>query len=379
MRRDFLVLGITLVMILICAIRMLHSDIEPRYDQRFIQYQFDLRQYPQFSDGIVSLIIVGLYNRLWSLEPAVLNAHIRILAMSLYMLAGYLLLTVRPNRPGLSLLFILLLLTSGFPFLWLSSELFVGAFLMLTVWSIMRRLPFPVFAFFLTCFALTKPDLIFTGILIGLYVVHKNTFPSESKWLQTAILATSVSILVLPAIIQHGLNTNRMQNSFEQHYAALVVRHQIIQPTPDPWTETEKFIQPIWGQHTSLLSMVRSDPARYFDFLLLSLGQTSRNIMLPNILLLLPIWALSFKHSNHKMAKDLSLLILCGFIPITLFSFGHVRYFARFYPILLFLPYLFLAEAPIQRRRIYPWLMGTLVVQSVLFSFVFWLGEWFPD
>lgn len=366
-------------MILICAIRILSSDIEPRYDQKFIQYQFGLDQYPEFSDGIVSLIIVGLYNRLWSLEPAVLNAHIRILAMSLYMIAGLLLFTVRPNRPGLSILCILLLLTSCFPFLWLSSELFVGAFLMLTLWSVMRRLPFTVFAFFLTCFALTKPDLIFTGVLIGLYVVHRGVLSSERRWLQTGILATSVSILILPAVFQHGLNADRMQNSFEQHYAALVARHQIAQPTPDPWTETEQFIQPIWGQHTSLLSEIKSDPLRYFDFLLLSLGQTSRNIMLPNIFLVLSVWAFSFKRTDHKIVKDLSLLILCGFIPITLFSFGHIRYFARFYPVFLFLPYLLLAETPPRSRRIHPWLMGTLAIQSVLFSFIFSVGEWFPD
>ncbi len=133
-----------------------------------------------------------------------------------------------------------------------------------------------------------------------------------------------------------------------------------------------------------MIDLINSDRRRYFDFLMLSLGQAIINAVRSNIVWLIPMTVYSFYRLRDRKLQIVMLLFLLGFIPIQLIAFTHVRYLARFYPLFLYLIYAYLADlAPEQnqraRRLITGGLYALLALQTVQ-SFPVWsTGEWFPD
>lgn len=379
----------TILVIVVYGIIIWNSTAELKFDQKkLLNYTFTPADYPEFESGITSRLLVGLYNRVDDWEPVTSNAHIRAVAMVLYVLAGYLLFTAAPAGDArTSLLFMLLLWTSRYPFLWLSSELFAGAFLMLIFWSILRKHPFAVTALFVALFAFSKPDLIFTGSAVGLFLAYTSDTSWRPRLINAALLLAILTAFLLPGLVQDGpaylQSQGRALYSFRQHYAALVQNHQMTTVRPDPWAEWEPYFLPVWGPSESIVELVTARPDLYLDFLFLSAARSLRNFVSANLIFLIPVWAYAMAKISHRKIQITSLLLLIGFLPITLLSFTHVRYIARFYPLLLVPIYWYLNEyrdrGDRTRRFMFLYLLALLGLQLYQLLAVLPSGHWFPD
>jgi hypothetical protein len=403
--RKYILLIITMIFIVVYAEKIMHAKVEPVFDQKkLLEYTLSYEEYPAFESGLTSSLLVGLYNVLSSSSIVPSNAHVRIIAMFMYLLSGWILFSTfsEHNTFVFSLLFMLLLFTSRFPFLWLSSELFAGAFLMLLLCSVTQSLPFIVISTLASLFMLSKPDLIFSGIVVGFFLAFfcgkKNL---KCRLINVAIFLTIAVVPILPGLLRDGLSYLAPQGraifSFGQHYATMVAKHQMVSVKPDPWLEWEAYFTPVWGQVRTLTCVVLSSPAKYLDFVFLSMAQSIKNFLRSNLFLLLPVSIYGWIKTHHSNLKMVSVLLLSGFIPITLLSFTHTRYIARFYPLFLFIIYLYLTEFKTTKRTvsrlalveftarqqecffILCYLLFVLALQLYQLPPVFAAGHWFPD
>ncbi|MFP4322422.1 MAG: hypothetical protein ACLFTK_08205 [Anaerolineales bacterium] len=345
----------------------------PQFDQRlFVTQVFAPDHYPALTDGISAFLLAGTYNRLaghsFDADLITADTFLKSSAAALFLVAGYLLFTAipRPRQGGTALLCLALILTTRFPFGWLSTEVFAGAFLMLALWSYTRGLPLALTGVFLALFSFSKPDLIFSGGLVAAYLVIQHG-QRTGHWLRGAgIMAFIFGVLLVPALWQHGFASGRTLLSLHQHYAVAVARHQITDPAPDPWAETHRYSDPLWGQHANPFAAIRANPRLYYDYLWLSVGNTAYNIAASGVVWLGLAWAYALWRLQRRDVLIITGLLLLGILPITAFSFMHTRYLTRFYPLLLWAVYLYAAENEAPDRRdqaLSIYLLGLLVFQ----------------
>ncbi|MFC1960912.1 hypothetical protein ACFLYO_09395 [Chloroflexota bacterium] len=392
-------LFMTLFFIIFASVFISNSNIEPVYDQlTAISGQLSLEDYPTFSQGVSTKIVFGLYNFIDDWDPITSNSHIRILIMATYMIAGLLLFsTQKPIREKVMLTIIMqiLLFTSLYAFLWASHEVLAGTFLMLVFWSYFSDKPFALTASFLALFSLAKPDLAFSGGLMGIYLAYESGQTWRQRIMKLGIYIGIMIILCLPGIIHQGavfFEMGRSSFSFFQHYAALIEPHQIT-PSPNPWLHWEVYRDGVLGEGTdSLVSIIARHPRKYYDFLLLSAGQTMVNLVRGKILYLLPLLFIALyqliknKYYGDPKTRNVIIMVIIvslGLVPITLMSFTHVRYMARFYPIVLFVIYTYLLK--VKSHKIYwvgiGYLFLIVILQLPDLKTILWSvgGNWGPD
>ncbi|MBC7815063.1 MAG: hypothetical protein H7175_28150 [Burkholderiales bacterium] len=384
----------TAVLILLCAIRIANTEIAPRMDQNFARTTFQTPENERASSsGPLPHWFAEVYNAIFDWDETASNAGMRIVAMVAFIGAGGLLFTTRSAPLRLSVLFILLLVTSRYPFLWTSHELLGGALAMLILWSMVRKLPFVITAIFVVGFSLVKLDMIFSGALIGLYLAFASAERGLLRLRNLAVLIVLLAAAALPSMTQgnlSALNSSRQVVSFAQHYSALVADHQVAflplprRERPDPWFNFGRYFNPIWGRQNNMIDLVRGDPYRYYDFLFLSLGRSIINLSSSNVLWLFPLAGYGFLRLRDRKLKIVTLLFLLGFIPIQLIAFTHVRYVARFYPLVLYVIYAYLVDRPEDEerraRRIMSGALIALLAYQIFESLPVWsTGEWFPD
>ena len=229
--------------------------------------------------GITSHLIVGLVNFFEPYEPINSNALIRTLAAALYLISGSLLAWSLIKKYFLGIewftLFILLLFTSCFPFLWLSSELFAGTFLMLIMWSIINEYHFAIIAFFVALFSLAKPDLLIPGCALGIFLAFYDRKEFRDKLLSLSIILLMIGAFVIPGLLLKGASflelSSRSFESFCQHYASMTSSHQIIRPVPDPWLECRIYMKSTFGTAQNVPEIIMGNTTGYMDFVFLSL------------------------------------------------------------------------------------------------------------
>lgn len=352
------------------------------WDQTFIGYRLP-GLYPHFESGIVSHLIVGMVNAVVPFDPVSSNTLIRALASTLYLGSAALLAwsVTGPQRPWGFVAFMLLLASSRFPFLWLSSELFAGAFLMLFLWSLVREHPFPVTALLLVFFSLSKADLALPGALIGAYLVFR-TDPL-SVWRRAAILGGMAALLVVPSLFTPSYYAQfggRTWVSFGQHYGELV-RVVQVESGPPGWTAGRMYLDRGFPGTGSVWEAAAAYPRRYIYFVFLSVAESGIRLGLAKVLFLIPIAAFLFLRMRRDWQITV-LLLLTSIVPIVLLSFLHVRYQARFYPLALFVIFAGLHAGSYSRRR-------ELVVAGLLAALLLWQvadllpvlesAHWLPD
>lgn len=383
-RARFFAIALVAILALLSAFLIVrNADIEPVFDQTFISYTFS-EGYPDLESGITSKLIVGTFNAIVPYEPMRSNALLRALAAMLYVLAGGLLAWSLTGHERLWAfpLFMGLLFTSKFPFLWLSSEVFAGALLMLVLWTLVRKHPFAVTGALVVLFAFAKPDLIVPAGLLGFYLAFRNdTMPRLQR---VGIMAGLVTLMVLPGIITVGLeylrSGGRSMASFGQHYAAMIAPHQLT-PPPHPWNEWELYTNnKFFRANGSIGGVISTRPDLYMDFVFLSMSQSIRRMGTSNLLLLLPVAIFCFRALRTEW-KVISLLVLVNLVPIVLLSFLHVRYQARFYPLALFVivgSLSFLAHKK-HEYAVAACLGGLFLYQLLQSAFFYNTAHWFPD
>ncbi|MFC1960249.1 hypothetical protein ACFLYO_06030 [Chloroflexota bacterium] len=392
-------LVLTAVFIIVAGMMIFNSRIEPIFDQyAAISGELSLADYPTYAQGVSVKVIFGLYNRIDYWNPISSNAHIRTIVMVVYLLSGLLLFSVRKSirhKPALTTAMQVLLFTSLYAFLWTSHEVLAGAFLMLIFWSHVSGKPFVLTAFFLALFSLAKPDLALSGGLMGLYLVYEGGQTWRQRGIKFGIYAGVVLAFCLPGIISHGtgfFRTSRSLASFFQHYA-YIASQQAVEGAPNPWSDTAAYTAGVFGNDVnSLIDVIVNYPGEYLTFVLSSLSFTLKNLFLGKVLVLLPLLVFALYRLLKRNCYDdpkirstliLALLVALGLVPITLMSVTHIRYLARFYPVVLFVIYTYLLQE--EDKKIYWGSIGYLFVAVILqlpdFKAAFFgsNGHWFPD
>jgi len=380
---------------------ILSNEHPPLHDQNFIK----ARSYPAlYEGGIVPSLIAVLFNSFREFEPISSNAIFRTFAGALYILTGGLLFwsIVRKKTPWLFFPLILLLFTSAYPFLWLSNEVLTGIFLMLILWSVANGLPFFFSAIFIVLFSLTKPDLIFPGLLVGIYLAFNSeaTFSKKGlkriktfisfkgiRWLKKPLINIAILIVLLLAFLLPGIfdkgfsffkgppdEPPRALISFGQHYADAV-------NYPDAWTEWDKCIKAEFGPVNNIGEIIINNFDKYKKAVFILWKESYSNLQLSHLLILLPVIAFCFGSIRQKKIKTIILLFLANFIPILLLSFIHVRYIARFYPLALFAILMGLINIRNRKAKllIIAYLACVLISQIQFFIPYLKIGFYLPD
>jgi hypothetical protein len=394
--RDAPSAGAILLSLLVAAaafVLVLAHPTAPIDDQSYlIGYTFR-HGYPPFDRGIVSSLLVSLLNAVVPFHPLSTNALVRAVAAAFYLVAAGLLLGDRhPGEHPLlrPALFLGLVFTSRFPFLWLSSELFAGTLLMLVLLCARRAArarseawAWPAAtALAAVGFGLAKPDLLLPGLLAGAFLAVDGVPDARRRLARLGVQVALFLALLVPAGLSGGASAmapgERALFSFGQHYASLVARHQV-GDAPDPWVHYPRYLARSFGSASGVAGAVLASPSRYLDFLFLSLSRSLQNIATGGVLFLLPFAAVVWRHVPRRQ-RVLALLLLTNLLPLLCLSFVHVRYLARFYPLVLHVVDRGLgALTGRDRRLLLAFLVGILALQSVQSLAVLGSALYYPD
>ena len=322
--------------------------MDPVWDQKaLLASSFGGEIVPSPARGFTSQLVVALQRVLspWSGQQ---NEQVKLLAMLLYVAGATLLGASLLQRRALVALVPLFLFSSQYPFLWLSSELFVGAFLCfaLTAWI---RGRVRIAGVLLALLALCKPDLILVAAALGIYWAARS--PSRRAALELGgAFALSLVVLLLPGLVLQGFDYfhdynqragGRSFTSFSQHYAALIAPLQVLGQPPNPWSHSGLYTERIFPGAQTMFDVISRGFPHYVEFVALSCvrGAFRAIYVLNYALLALPlvIWGWCRGGFRFSPAEKSLGIAFVGLLPLVLLAFPHVRYFARFYPLVLIL------------------------------------------
>lgn len=328
---------------------ILANPREPVWDQlALLEARFQAPHYPSPARGFTSELIVAIYRAAWAGGGAAQNAGLRVIAMVLYILSAALLARALLGRRALIAFFLCLLFTSQYPFLWLSSELFTGAFLMMaiTAWTVGAS-PWLVGGL-LALLGLCKPDVIILSVALLAYWAHRRSSREEVVALVVSF-SLSLAVLLLPGwlaagwdyFLTYGGTGGRSFASFSQHYAALMAPLQIAGAPPNPWTETAAYMQRHFPDARNMSDVVFGHFPRYVEFVALSAvrGLFRAGYVVNYAALAVPCLAWGWRRGRFSLTDREKTLYLSfiGLAPFVLFSYPHIRYLARYYPLFLLL------------------------------------------
>lgn len=309
-------------------------------DQNVINYHFSLSSYPVFTDGIVSISIPGIYNSIIHPSSNQIAIHIRILTMILYTASAYLMAKLILTKRRMILLFMLFLFSSRFPMLWLSRELYIGVFLFLSVTAMVKRWnPFLTTVLIVLC-GQTKPEMFVVSLMFMSYYLVQLWSQKKLCWKLIIMYIVLNFIIISPQIfgITRAGENDRAFFSFGQHYAALFHQHQV-SPLSDPFAQSVAYVRAVFPGAENMKDIISKYPSAYLDYVALSIFHgIKRSIVLFHFLLfslfLIPYHWIKQNDYPDQLMK-LVIISLIGLGPMVLFSFPHIRYLARYYPLII--------------------------------------------
>lgn len=377
---------------------------EPVWDQgALLESRLSGPVVPAPATGFTSQLIVALAKMALPDAPTTLDTGVRLIAMVLYLgAAAWLASRLLERRASIAVL-LLMVVTSQYPFMWLSSELFTGAMLMFAIAAWSSGAPLVVTGALLALFGLCKPDVILVALVLLAWWAARAPSRREAVTLTAAFGATLVALL-LPGTLFGGLDYfnvyggsgGRSFASFSQHYAALAARFQIGAVVPNPWSETSAYMVRHFPGAEGLSDVLLDHFPRYVEFVALSCvrGLFRAAYVTNYAALVIPILVFAGYRARiapSDRAKTL-LLSFVGLLPFVLLSYPHVRYLARYYPIFMLLVLMALerlasSENPVARPALVvsaACLVLSLVENSLRFAAgLAQLPEtaiyWFPD
>ena len=346
------ILFLALVIIITAAIILSLEGHVPAYpmDQAFVATA-DLRigqqngiwyfNYPhlQFSGGVTASLTVGLYKLIIPTSPEHLNHHIKIFAMLLFFITGYLLASqYLKTRPGL-FLFIAIMATSGFQFTEPTSELLAAAYLFAFLCGVSRQWNVLISTFFLACFALCKAEFTLPAGLIMVYWAW--VMPSRKlKVLGIAGFTFWVIAFVAPGLYLYGRENflgaeGHVFAAFGSHYSALMAKYKLIDyPANDSWSSWLKIMAEEFPAAKTFSDLVTRYPQKYILFVLLS-AWTGAGVLILTFKGLVGVLALRWARYKEKIIPNnfepMTLIgLIASIVPATLIAFLHVRYLEKF-------------------------------------------------
>ena len=323
------------------------------WDQaRLLEARFEAPYYPALPFGFTSqLFVIALKALLPAGAP--LHETLRLVAMAFWAGSAVWLAAALLERRALVAVFLTLLFTSQYPFLWLSSELITGGFLCLAIGAWLRGASPWIVGPLLALLGLCKMELLLVSVLLLAFWVHARSSRREGVTLVASFAATLV-LLLLPGVvligpdylIQYGAGgPGRGFATFHQHFAALVAPFQI-GPAPNPWMDAEPYFQRVFPGAESMLDVVTARGFPYLDFVALSAARGVRKVgwVFGWGWLVLPVLAWAWRRGGLELGEREKALLLTffGCLPFVLFAYPHIRYFARYYPIFWILVFLVL-------------------------------------
>jgi hypothetical protein len=316
------------------------------WDQaRLLEARFEAPYHPAPPFGFTAQLAVIVVKALAPAD-ADLNVVVRICAMLFWAGAATLLASSLLERRALVTVFLALLFTSQYPFLWFSTELVAGGVLCLSIASWRRAGPAWVTGVLLALLALCKTELAVVSLaLLAYWLVRSEA--REQRILLSAGFGLALSVLLLPGVLLFGPGYltaygegSRGFATFAQHWAALVAPLQLV-PGPDPWRAPDPYLARSFPGARSMLEVVTAPGLAYADFVALSAARGLRKVVFVAnwALLALPplVWARRRAGLRLDPAERTMLLAFVGCLPFVLFSYPHIRYFARYYPLFVIL------------------------------------------
>jgi len=198
------------------------------------------------------------------------------------------------------------------------------------------------------------------------------------------------ALIVAPHMLNEDKHRgpHRTYLAFEQHYAALVYKHQIA-PVENPFMRSPRYMDSIFPGAKSMKEIVLKYPKKYYDFLCLSIGHGMKRLAVLFHVLLFFIFIIynSIRKGRYQidLFGKLFLLSLIGTIPYLLFSFPHIRYLAKYYPLVIILLLSFIENCKDDKTVLRSkWLIGVGVGINILIFLnslkLLTSGiYWFPD
>jgi hypothetical protein len=338
-------------------------------------------QYPalQNSGGITSSLIAGIYKLLIPTSHSTLNWHIRILAMSTYLISSFWLIRSVLADRAVQILAYLIICCSGFQLLQPSSDLFAGTLLSLFFLGALRQWPRLLTAFFLAAFGLCKVDMLLAAVLLALF---------WSWWQWRSDRRASVSslgctfgwllLLLLPGLVLQGANPfagSRSMVAFLSAYAEFFGYHQFSSAAISNLSDTMETVRlHTFGGAQSVIEIVSRYPALYFDFVGVSAARSLPNIMHVFKLMLVPI-AIAYVHhkqtSQHRFLLWGSLIAaVCVILPAWLVIYLRIRYAVKIAAPLIIVAMAANLELS-QRHPRYRWLVWLCGIGTIVWELYF--------
>jgi hypothetical protein len=344
----------------------------PIYDQAVLLR--GVVPWPMPSDGLTARLWVQLWRGSWALDPSTLNTVVRCASAVAYLAtAAWLATLVLSHRSSVALA-ILGISAAGFPTLWLSSELFVGASLCVAIGVIGTRQSTWIRGVALAVLAGSKPDLMLVAIALLIFVGREEP-PTEQLRALAAVVAPWLLFVIL-GVTFHGLSYlqfdswigRRGFDSVMQHYAAMLWAQQL-GARPDPWQNWSTYRDAVVPMANSLRTFIQIYPERYLDFVALSCAQSAARIVRAFGVWLVVAFVLAIWIRRQSLEacrwERLFLVAAVDLAPLVLLSFVHVRYCARFAPIIILFPL-----SVLERTKRVP------TVASAALAIVFAIGVW---
>ena len=183
----------------------------------------------QYSGGIASSLIAGVYKLVIPTTKATLNWHLRLLAMLAYLgSAWWLARSLIPSTAGQVLAY-LLVCVSGLQFTQPSSELFAGAFFSLFLVALRLRWPAWLSGLMLALFSLCKVEVIVAVFVVALVWGRYQLRSGVQRPWEVALWSLGWVILFLsPAFVVAGSNPiggNRSLQAFINSYVKIGRAH----------------------------------------------------------------------------------------------------------------------------------------------------------
>lgn len=370
-------LGIAFLLAVVVIIR---SGGPAQLDQLMpIGSRLHFHTYPTFDQEIVPQLLGAFLHLIGPQDPAGANTALRLVAALLYLVTAALLSTALLRSNPARAAMVLLLAASGYPFLWLSSELIAGALLCFAIWLVVTgRRPWLIGAC-LGLLALTKSELVVVSVVIGAICLLRR--PEAARGLVVGFVVV-VGVLVAPGLAAHGraFFGDRAWFAFGQHYSALVANLQL-GPHPDPWTDWPAYLAAKFPDAHSVLGVAHKYPNAYSSFVALSTVTGIWNAWTAFGLVLVAIAIrVALRSTGMRPVEKWLLAAMVVVIPQVLITFPHVRYMARLAPLVLMVP---LAEIEARRDR-WAILMGLLLAGYAGLAFWDRMANmtgfgWFPD
>jgi hypothetical protein len=368
-----------------------------RFDQDVIHYSIARDGYPSFNFGVGIYWIVELVNSIFRPEDAHFrNQVFKAVASVAFLLPVGLLGRDLIRGTRAYFFYLLLLVLSLFPFLWLSTELFLAGALAWTFWLIQRRADgaWVGFALFLT--STLKVEVILPALLIAiLYWRDLGASKDRKRFVGSFVGCLGIAHgagMVLMGSDYWTRYSVRSLWAIVQHYSDLFYKHQVGTGIPIPFDEADQWGAKLFPEAKSALGFVIHYPSHYLDYVAMSTMRGLKKVGLifgPGILLILyRIWVGLRGRDPLTGIQKYFVWSMIGIIPMILLSFPHVRYLSRYFgPMLLILLMWLESLSPERsRERNLGWLIlgGMGVFQAALFVRA-WRGFdsqgffWFPD